>query len=103
MGAYEPHSPCCSGAHHLRACLLSSSASYLPCTAQAEQYNKQHDEMFKRLTAPEKTMLVCDVCGVFINSTDNDQRRRVRPSLGWWSGVRGFKRPRAKLSGRTRA
>lgn len=44
---------------------------------QAEAYNKQHEELFKRLTAPDKTMLVCDICGVFINSTDNEQRRRV--------------------------
>jgi len=44
---------------------------------QAEAYSKQHEDMLKRLTTPEKTMLVCDVCGVFINSTDNDQRRRV--------------------------
>ena len=44
---------------------------------QAEAYNRQHDDMYKRLTIPEKTMLVCDICGVFINSTDNEQRRRV--------------------------
>jgi hypothetical protein len=45
--------------------------------AQAEALNKQHDEMLKRLTTPEKTMIVCDICGVFINSTDNESRRRV--------------------------
>lgn len=50
--------------------------------SQAETYTKQHEEMHKRLTVPEKTMLVCDICGVFINSTDNDQRRRV--SGGRW-------------------
>lgn len=44
---------------------------------QAEMYSRQHEELRKRLTIPEKTMLVCDICGVFINSTDNDQRRRV--------------------------
>ncbi|KAL6748790.1 hypothetical protein V8C86DRAFT_3015992 [Haematococcus lacustris] len=47
------------------------------CQQAAEAYNKQHEELYKRLTMPEKTMLVCDICGVFINSTDNEQRRRV--------------------------
>lgn len=53
---------------------------------QAETYNKQHDEMFKRFTTPEKFMLVCDICGVFINSTDNEQRRRVRIDCGAYRG-----------------
>jgi hypothetical protein len=43
----------------------------------AQTFSKQRDDLLRRLTVPEKTMLVCDVCGVFINSTDNDQRRRV--------------------------
>ena len=44
---------------------------------QAEAFKKQHDELLKTFTTPERTMSVCDVCGVFINSTDNDQRKAV--------------------------
>jgi hypothetical protein len=50
-------------------------------TKQAENLGKQHDLLYKQLTEPERTMTVCDICGVFINSTDNDQRRLV--SGGW--------------------
>ena len=48
------------------------------CAQQAETYKKQHDTLHTQLTAPERVMTVCEVCGVFINSTDNDQRRQVR-------------------------
>lgn len=45
---------------------------------QAEKLKKQHDELFTQFTTPERTMAVCEVCGVFINSTDNDQRKAVQ-------------------------
>ncbi|GLC50651.1 hypothetical protein PLESTB_000403500 [Pleodorina starrii] len=45
---------------------------------QANEMQAQHDRLHRSLTAPERTMSVCDICGVFINSTDNDQRRQVR-------------------------
>ena len=48
------------------------------CAQQAEAYRLQHDTLHTQLTAPERVMTVCEVCGVFINSTDNDQRRQVR-------------------------
>lgn len=44
---------------------------------QAEKLKKQHDELHTQYTTPERTMAVCEVCGVFINSTDNDQRKAV--------------------------
>ncbi|GIL60837.1 hypothetical protein Vafri_15357 [Volvox africanus] len=47
---------------------------------QAQEMQAQHDRLHRNLTAPERTMSVCDICGVFINSTDNDQRRQVRSS-----------------------
>lgn len=50
----------------------------LVCAQQAETYKKQYDTLNTQLTAPERVMTVCEVCGVFINSTDNDQRRQVR-------------------------
>lgn len=43
----------------------------------AEGFKKQWDQMHAQFTQPERTMTVCEVCGVFINSTDNEQRRRV--------------------------
>lgn len=45
---------------------------------QAEAFSRQHEALYKQFQTPERTMSVCDVCGVFINSTDNDQRRAVR-------------------------
>jgi hypothetical protein len=52
-------------------------------TQQAENLGKQHETLYKQLTEPERTMTVCDICGVFINSTDNEQRRLVS---GWEQG-----------------
>lgn len=46
-------------------------------TQEAESLKQQHDRLHKTLTQPERTMTVCDICGVFINSTDNEQRRKV--------------------------
>ncbi|KAG2493834.1 hypothetical protein HYH03_008052 [Edaphochlamys debaryana] len=54
---------------------------------QATEMQAQHDRLHRSLTAPERTMTVCDICGVFINSTDNDQRRQEhltgKQYLGW--------------------
>lgn len=44
----------------------------------AEDLQKQYDALYKELTANDRFMTVCEVCGVFINSTDNEQRRQVR-------------------------
>jgi hypothetical protein len=49
----------------------------LEATKQADAIARQHDTLYKQLTEPERTMTVCEICGVFINSTDNDQRRLV--------------------------
>jgi ATP/maltotriose-dependent transcriptional regulator MalT len=49
----------------------------LEATKQADAIARQHDALYKQLTEPERTMTVCEICGVFINSTDNDQRRLV--------------------------
>jgi RNA-binding protein Luc7-like 2 len=47
----------------------------LMLSQQADAYKKQHEEMYKRLTTPDRIMTVCEICGVFINSTDNEARR----------------------------
>lgn len=47
----------------------------------AEKYREEHDQLFTELTTPERTKSVCEVCGVFVNSTDNEQRRLVRIHL----------------------
>ena len=46
-------------------------------TNQAENYRRQHETLKQQLTTPDRIMTVCEVCGVFISSTDNDQRRLV--------------------------
>ena len=43
----------------------------------ADGFKTQWEQLHASFTQPERTMTVCDVCGVFINSTDNEQRRRV--------------------------
>lgn len=48
---------------------------------QAEAFKRQHDALHRQFQQPERTMSVCEVCGVFINSTDNDQRRAVWSAL----------------------
>lgn len=45
--------------------------------AQAETIKAEHDKLLATLTAPDRIMSVCEVCGVFINSTDNEQRRQA--------------------------
>ncbi|CAD7695799.1 unnamed protein product [Ostreobium quekettii] len=57
---------------------------------QAESFKQQHDSLKRSLTQPERTMTVCEICGVFINSTDNEQRKKAsldhlngKQYLGW--------------------
>lgn len=50
----------------------------LAMTEAAERFCKQHDALRERLTVPERTKTVCETCGVFMNSTDNEARRQVR-------------------------
>lgn len=45
---------------------------------QAEAFAKQKEVQHRQLTQPDRTMTVCEICGVFINSTDNEARRRVQ-------------------------
>ena len=47
-------------------------------TEAADKFNEEHTKLLNELTMPERTKSVCEVCGVFINSTDNEQRRLVR-------------------------
>lgn len=44
---------------------------------QAETLKADYAKLEKQLRTPDRTMTVCEVCGVFINSTDNDQRKLV--------------------------
>ncbi len=52
----------------------------LAATRQAEALGAQHDAMHKTMTDPERTMSVCEVCGIFI-SVEGDGRRLVRRPL----------------------
>ena len=40
--------------------------------SQAEALKAEHDKLLATLTAPDRIMSVCEVCGVFSNSTDNE-------------------------------
>ena len=42
---------------------------------EAEAFGEEHATLEKTLTQVERTMAVCNTCGVFINSTDNDARK----------------------------
>lgn len=53
----------------------------MAATKQADNLGKQYDVLYKQLTEPDRSMTVCDICGVFINSTDNEQRRLVSGGL----------------------
>eukprot|EP01025_Chloroclados_australasicus_P034897 TRINITY_DN35627_c0_g1_i2.p1 TRINITY_DN35627_c0_g1~~TRINITY_DN35627_c0_g1_i2.p1 ORF type:complete len:380 (-),score=33.79 TRINITY_DN35627_c0_g1_i2:74-1051(-) len=63
-------------------------------TQQAESFQAQYDALHKQLTLGDKTMEVCTVCGVFINSTDNDQRREDHLN---GKQYQGWKRIRQKV------
>ncbi|KAI3426396.1 hypothetical protein D9Q98_008766 [Chlorella vulgaris] len=55
--------------------------------AQAERMRDDAAKLVSRLQQPDRFMEVCDVCGVFIQSTDNEARRRDhlegKQYLGW--------------------
>ncbi len=48
--------------------------------AEAEALQQKWKELLDSYTQPDRTMSVCEICGVFVQSTDNEQRRLVRPS-----------------------
>jgi hypothetical protein len=81
---------CCLAEMVARAAQLGEEGDVdgaLEATKQAEAIGRQHEALYKQLTEPERTMTVCEICGVFINSTDNEQRRLVS-GAGWrWFGT----------------
>ncbi|PNW73163.1 hypothetical protein CHLRE_14g621300v5 [Chlamydomonas reinhardtii] len=70
---------------------------------QATEMQAQHDRLHKSLTAPERTMSVCDICGVFINSTDNDQRRQEHLTGKQYLGWKAIREKYAELTSRWEA
>jgi hypothetical protein len=46
--------------------------------AKATELSEQHDALRLELITPERVKSVCEVCGVYTNSTDNEARREVR-------------------------
>lgn len=67
---------------------------------QAETLKKQYDDMYKTFSMPERTMTVCEVCGVFINSTDNEQRRRDHLNGKQYQGWKSIREERDRLAER---
>mmetsp|Transcript_19356 Transcript_19356/g.58498 ORF Transcript_19356/g.58498 Transcript_19356/m.58498 type:complete len:361 (-) Transcript_19356:1452-2534(-) len=47
----------------------------MAAAAKAEKLKEEHDQNLVTMTAPERIMTVCEVCGVFINCTDAEQRQ----------------------------
>ena len=47
--------------------------------AEAEALQQKWKELLDSYTQPDRTMSVCEICGVFVQSTDNEQRRLVCP------------------------
>ena len=46
---------------------------------QAEAFAQQHAELLRSLSAPERIMTVCEICGVFMQQLDNsDPKRKAR-------------------------
>ena len=48
---------------------------------KASKFKEEHDKLREELVTPDRIKSVCEVCGVFVNSTDNEQRREVRCQL----------------------
>ncbi|GAB4817372.1 hypothetical protein N2152v2_004418 [Parachlorella kessleri] len=59
----------------------------LAAVQQAERLQREHERLQKKYTEPDRYIMVCEVCGVFIQSTDNEARRRDhiegKQYLGW--------------------
>ena len=49
--------------------------------AEAEALQQKWKELHESYTQPDRTMSVCEICGVFVQSTDNEQRRLVRSRI----------------------
>jgi RNA-binding protein Luc7-like 2 len=46
---------------------------------QAETFAASYETTLKSLTLPDRTMTVCEVCGVFINAVETDTKRKAGP------------------------
>ena len=63
---------------------------------QLELTRAEYAAVHKKATERDRTMTVCDVCGVFMTSTDSEARREVRTCVkkavlrtgGFWIGIR---------------
>lgn len=51
----------------------------LALAKQLELTRDEYATMLKKATERDRTMTVCEVCGVFMTSTDSEARREVRP------------------------
>ena len=79
-----------------RVALCATHNACVPCRprslliVQAEAIQKDHDNLHKKMTAPDRFMTVCEVCGVYIQSTDNEARRRDHIEGKQYLGVCGW-------------
>ncbi|KAG1656014.1 hypothetical protein FOA52_005642 [Chlamydomonas sp. UWO 241] len=47
----------------------------MAASGEADMYKKQHAELFRKVSAPERSLSVCEVCGVFISAMDADESK----------------------------
>lgn len=70
---------------------------------QVERLREEASKLEARYSAPDRYMEVCDVCGVFIQSTDNEARRRDhlegKQYLGWLAIREKHKELQSKYAG----
>lgn len=52
----------------------------LAMAESATKFSEEHERLRLELVTPERTKSVCEVCGVYINSTDSEERHQVRDS-----------------------
>ena len=58
--------------------VCGSSVIVVARAAQVELTRAEYEEAHRKATERDRTMTVCDVCGVFMTSTDSEARREVR-------------------------
>jgi hypothetical protein len=93
---FSPFHPFLAASSFLHAALTERSEQLaeegdvdasMAALAQAERMRDDAAKLVSRLQQPDRFMEVCDVCGVFIQSTDNEARRRDhlegKQYLGW--------------------
>jgi RNA-binding protein Luc7-like 2 len=74
----------------------------LQAAAEADRIRAEREKLENSLRNPVKIMYVCDVCGVYINSTDNEQRKADHYNGKQYLGWKAIRDKLKELEGRER-